>query len=118
LFFVFLLVLFTRGLARPLFALTSIQAGDMEITSRLMTFEKNVYVARGGLKATQKDSVLTADRGIYDRSLEIVKAIDNFTVTQPGSVLTSDYLEAFVKEDRIVAKAIPNWNELSIGNPQ
>ena len=89
------------------FAQTSITAGDMVISSKLMTFFKNVYVARGGLTAEQKDSVLTADRGIYDRDLEIVKAIDNVTVTQPGSVLTSDYLEAYVKEDRILARGNP-----------
>lgn len=96
------------GVALPLaWALTSITAGDMVITSRLMTFENNIYVARGGLKATQKDTVLTAERGIYDRNLELVKAIDNVEVTQPGSVLTSDYLEAYVKEDRILAKGNP-----------
>ncbi len=89
------------------FAQTSITAGDMVISSKLMTFFKNVYVARGGLTAEQKDSVLTADRGIYDRDLEIVKAIDNVKVTQPGSVLTSDYLEAYVKEDRILARGNP-----------
>ncbi len=88
-------------------AQTTVSAGDMEITSKLMTFHKSVYVARGGLKATQKDSVLTADRGIYDRDLEIVKAIDNVEVVQPGSVLTSDYLEAYVKEDRILARGNP-----------
>jgi len=89
------------------FALTSITAGDMEITSRLMTFENNIYVAKGGIKATQKDSTLTADRGIYDRTLELVKAIDNVVVSQPGSTLTSDYLEAYVKEDRMLAKGNP-----------
>jgi lipopolysaccharide export system protein LptA len=94
-------------LAAPVEALTTIQAGDMEITSRLMTFQNSIYVARGGLKAVQKDSVMTAERGIYDRNLEIVKAIDNVVVTQPGSVLTSDYLEAYVKEDRIIAKGSP-----------
>lgn len=88
-------------------ALTSITAGDMQITSRLMTFENNIYVAKGGMKATQKDSTLTADRGIYDRTLELVKAIDNVVVTQPGSTLTSDYLEAYVKEDRMLAKGNP-----------
>jgi lipopolysaccharide export system protein LptA len=93
--------------ASTAWALTSITAGDMEITSKLMTFHNNVYVARGGLKAIQKDSVLTADRGIYDRDLEIVKAIDNVEVVQPGSVLTSDYLEAYVNEDRILARGNP-----------
>jgi|GEM_PF-975319 len=88
-------------------ALTSINAGDMVITSRLMTFENNIYVARGGIKAVQKETTLTADRGIYDRSLELVKAIDNVVVTQPTSVLKSDYLEAYVKEDRILAKGNP-----------
>ncbi|OIP27754.1 hypothetical protein AUK22_05145 [bacterium CG2_30_54_10] len=96
----------------PSRALTSITAGDMEITSRLMTFENNIYVARGGLKATQKGSVLTADRGIYDRNLEIVKAMDNVEVTQPGSVLNSDYLEAYVKEDRILAKGNPRLTRI------
>lgn len=91
----------------PVLAQTTITAGDMVISSKLMTFFKNVYVARGGLKAEQKDSVLTADRGIYDRDLEIVKAIDNVKVVQPGSVLTSDYLEAYVKEDRIVSRGNP-----------
>ncbi|MBF0545138.1 MAG: hypothetical protein HQM08_11920 [Candidatus Riflebacteria bacterium] len=91
----------------PAFALTSIKAGDMEITSKLMTFQDNMYVARGGMKATQKDSVLTSERGIYDRNLELVKAIDKVEVKQPGSVLTSDYLEAYVKEDRILAKGNP-----------
>lgn len=94
-------------LTAPLSAQTSVTAGDMVISSKLMTFFKNVYVARGGLKAEQKDSVLTADRGIYDRELEIVKAIDNVEVIQPGSVLTSDYLEAYVKEDRILARGNP-----------
>ena len=93
--------------AATVFAQTSITAGDMVITSKLMTFFKNVYVARGGLTAEQKDSTLTADRGIYDRDLEIVKAIDNVKVVQPGSVLTSDYLEAYVKEDRILARGNP-----------
>ncbi|KAF1082805.1 MAG: hypothetical protein GQF41_0572 [Candidatus Rifleibacterium amylolyticum] len=93
--------------AAAVFAQTSITAGDMVITSKLMTFFKNVYVARGGLTAEQKDSTLTADRGIYDRELEIVKAIDNVKVVQPGSVLTSDYLEAYVKEDRILARGNP-----------
>ncbi len=88
-------------------AMTTVTAGDMVITSKLMTFHKNIYVARGGLKAEQKDSVMTADRGIYDRDLEIVKAIDNVKVEQPGSVLTSDYLEAYVKEDRILARGNP-----------
>jgi len=91
----------------PILAQTTITAGDMVISSKLMTFFKNVYVARGGLKAEQKDSVLTAERGIYDRDLDIVKAIDNVKVVQPGSVLTSDYLEAYVKEDRIVARGNP-----------
>lgn len=101
---ILLLMLITTGTA---FAQTSVTAGDMVITSKLMTFFKNVYVARGGLKAEQKDSVLTADRGIYDRDLEIVKAIDNVEVVQPGSVLTSDYLEAYVKEDRLLARGNP-----------
>ena len=100
-------MLLAAMMAVPLWALTSITAGDMEITSRLMTFQGNVYVARGGMKAIQKDSVLTSDRGIYDRTLEIVKAIDNVTVIQPGSVLTSNYLEAYVKQDRIVAQGNP-----------
>ncbi|MEW6712997.1 MAG: hypothetical protein AB1403_24470, partial [Candidatus Riflebacteria bacterium] len=33
--------------------------------------------------------------------------IDNVEVIQPGSVLTSDYLEAYVKEDRILARGNP-----------
>lgn len=96
------------------YAISTITAGDMEITSRLMTFHGSVYVARGGLKAVQKDSVLTADRGIYDRELEIVKAIDNVKVVQPDSVLTSDYLEAFVKDDRIVARGNPRLERIVI----
>ncbi|PKL48037.1 MAG: hypothetical protein CVV42_11175 [Candidatus Riflebacteria bacterium HGW-Riflebacteria-2] len=102
----FILILLLMS-SSPVFAQTSVTAGDMVITSKLMTFFKNVYVARGGLTAEQKDSTLTADRGIYDRDLEIVKAIDNVTVTQPGSVLTSDYLEAYVKEDRLLARGNP-----------
>ena len=47
-------------------AQTTVTAGDMVITSKLMTFHKNIYVARGGIKAEQKDMVMTADRGIYD----------------------------------------------------
>lgn len=94
------------------FGLTSIMAGDMEITSRLMTFENNIYVAKGGIKATRADSTLTADRGIYDRTLELVKAIDNVVVTQPGSTLTSDYLEAYVKEDRMLAKGTPKLERI------
>jgi len=101
------LVLFLAASTATVFALTSIMAGNMEITSRLMTFENNIYVAKGGIKATQKDSTLTADRGIYDRTLDLVKAIDNVVVTQPGSTLTSDYLEAYVKEDRMLAKGNP-----------
>ncbi len=101
------LIVFILAITGVAYALTTITAGDMEITSRLMTFHNSVYVARGGLKAVQKDSVLTADRGIYDRDLEIVKAIDNVKVVQPGSVLTSDYLEAYVKEDRILARGNP-----------
>ena len=89
------------------YALSTITAGDMEITSRLMTFHGSVYIARGGLKAVQKDSTLTADKGIYDRDLAIVKAIDNVKVVQPDSVLTSDYLEAYVNEDRILARGNP-----------
>ncbi len=103
----FLLLTVTMMFAGTALAQTSITAGDMVISSKLMTFFKNVYVARGGLKAEQKDSTLTADRGIYDRDLEIVKAIDNVTVIQPGSVMTSDYLEAYVKEDRIVGRGNP-----------
>lgn len=99
--------IFTFSVNLSLPAQTTITAGDMVISSKLMTFHKNVYIARGGLKAEQKDSVLTADRGIYDRDLEIVKAIDNVKVVQPASVLTSDYLEAYVKEDRILARGNP-----------
>ena len=86
---------------------TTVAAGDMVITSKLMTLFKNIYVARGGVRAENKDSVMTADRGIYDRDLEIVKAIENVKVTQPGSVLSSDYLEAYVREDRILARGNP-----------
>lgn len=100
-------IFFALLLAVPTSAQTSITAGDMVISSKLMTFFKSVYVARGGLKAEQKDSTLIADRGIYDRDLEIVKAIDNVKVIQPGSVMTSDYLEAYIKEDRIVARGNP-----------
>ncbi|PKL44420.1 MAG: hypothetical protein CVV41_07215 [Candidatus Riflebacteria bacterium HGW-Riflebacteria-1] len=103
-FLLIVILLLSAAVAR---AQTSITAGDMVISSKLMTFFKNVYVARGGLRAEQKDSVLTADRGIYDRDLDIVKAIDNVKVVQPGSVLTSDYLEAYVKEDRILARGNP-----------
>lgn len=99
--------LFFCLLATTASAITTVTAGDMVITSKLMTFHNNIYVARGGLKAEQKDSTLTADRGIYDRDLEIVKAIDNVKVEQPGSVLSSDYLEAYVKEDRILARGNP-----------
>lgn len=102
-----LIVFAVLGCSVAVFALTSIMAGDMEITSRLMTFENNIYVAKGGIKATRADSNLTADRGIYDRTLDLVKAIDNVVVTQPGSTLTSDYLEAYVKEDRMLAKGNP-----------
>lgn len=94
-------------------ALTTITAGDMVITSKLMTFQDNMYVARGGLKATQKGSVLTSDRGIYDRTLELVKAIDNVKVVQPNSTLTCDYLEAYVKEDRLVGKGNPRLERIS-----
>ncbi|HNV69568.1 MAG TPA: LptA/OstA family protein [Candidatus Ozemobacteraceae bacterium] len=101
------LMLLAILLPAALFAMSSITAGDMVITSRLMTMQGNVYVVRGGMKAEQKDSVLEADRGIYDRTIEVVKAFDNVRITQPGSVLTADYLEAFVKEDRIVAQGNP-----------
>lgn len=103
----FLVLLTILCLQLPASSQTSISAGDMEIVSKLMTFYNNIYVARGGLTATQQDSVLKAERGIYDRDLEIVKAFDNVSVTQPGSVLTSDYLEAYVKEDRILARGNP-----------
>lgn len=89
------------------YAMTTVTAGDMVISSKLMTFYKNIYVARGGLRAEQKDTIMTADRGIYDRDLEIVKAIDNVRIEQPGSVLSSDYLEAYVKEDRVLARGNP-----------
>ncbi len=88
-------------------AQTTVTTGDMVITSKLMTFHNGIYVARGGIKAEQKDNTMTADRGIYDQSLEVVKAIDNVKVTQPGTVLTSDYLEAYPKEDRLVARGNP-----------
>ena len=86
---------------------TTVTAGDMVITSKLMTFHNGIYVARGGIKAEQKGNVMTADRGIYDQSIEVVKAIDNVKVSQPGTVLTSDYLEAYPKEDRLVARGNP-----------
>ncbi|MBF0406563.1 MAG: hypothetical protein HQM10_04365 [Candidatus Riflebacteria bacterium] len=111
--YVFVAVLSVVCFPLSLTALTSIKAGDMEITSKLMTFQNNLYVARGGMKATQKESVLTSERGIYDRSLELVKAIDNVEVVQPGSVLTSDYLEAYVNEDRILAKGNPKLVRIS-----
>ena len=79
----------------------------MVITSKLMTFHNGIYVARGGIKAEQKDNVMTADRGIYDQELEVIKAIDNVKVTQPDTVLTSNYLEAYPKEDRLVARGNP-----------
>lgn len=108
----FLALIAVAACAAVASALTSIMAGDMEITSRLMTFENNIYVAKGGIKATRADSTLTADRGIYDRTLELVKAIDNVVVTQPGSTLTSDYLEAYVKEDRMLAKGNPKLERI------
>jgi lipopolysaccharide export system protein LptA len=104
-FLLLMLVVLLCGSA--VLAQTTITSGDMTITSRLMTFANNIYVARGGITAVQKETTMTADRGIYDRNLEIVKAIDNVKVVQPGSVLTSDYLEAYVKEDRILAKGNP-----------
>ncbi len=88
-------------------AQTTVTTGDMVITSKLMTFHNGIYVARGGIKAEQKDSTMTADRGIYDQELEVIKAIDNVKVTQPDTVLTSDYLEAYPKEDRLVARGNP-----------
>ena len=88
-------------------AQTTISTGDMVITSKLMTFHNGIYVARGGIKAEQKDSTMTADRGIYDQELEVVKAIDNVKVTQPDTVLTADYLEAYPKEDRLLARGNP-----------
>ena len=88
-------------------AQTTITTGDMVITSKLMTFHNGIFVARGGIKAEQKDSTMTADRGIYDQELEVVKAIDNVKVTQPDTVLTADYLEAYPKEDRLVARGNP-----------
>lgn len=88
-------------------AQTTVTAGDMVITSKLMTFHDGIYVARGGIKAEQKDSVMTAERGIYDQAIEVVKAIDNVKVTQPDSTLTSDYLEAYINEDRIVSRGNP-----------
>lgn len=88
-------------------AQTTISTGDMVITSKLMTFHNGIYVARGGIKAEQKDSTMTADRGIYDQELEVIKAIDNVKVTQPDTVLTADYLEAYPKEDRLVARGNP-----------
>ena len=88
-------------------AQTTISTGDMVITSKLMTFHNGMYVARGGIKAEQKDSTMTADRGIYDQELEVVKAIDNVKVTQPDTVLTADYLEAYPKEDRLLARGNP-----------
>ncbi len=90
--FVFLLTaLIVTNPSLPLYGETTVTAGDMVITSKLMTFFKNIYVARGGVKAENNESVMTADRGIYDRDLEIVKAIDNVKVVQTDSVLTSDY---------------------------
>lgn len=99
-------------LASHVAAQTTVTAGDMKITSKLMTFHQNIYVARGGLEAVQQDSVMTADRGIYDRDLEIVKAFDDVKVTQPGSVLTSDYLEAYINEDRILARGNPRLERI------
>ena len=86
---------------------TTVTTGDMVITSKLMTFHNGIYVARGGIKAESESNTMTADRGIYDQSLEIVKAIDNVRVEQPGTVLTSDYLEVYPKEDRLVARGNP-----------
>ncbi len=88
-------------------AQTTVTTGDMVITSKLMTFHNGIYVARGGIKAETKDSTMTADRGIYDQELEVIKAIDNVKVTQPDTTLTSDYLEAYPKEDRLVARGNP-----------
>lgn len=88
-------------------AQTTVTTGDMVITSKMMTFHNGVYVARGGIKAETRDSTMTADRGIYDQELEVIKAIDNVKVTQPDTVLTSDYLEAYPKEDRLVARGNP-----------
>ncbi len=89
------------------FAQTTVTTGDMVITSKLITFHNGIYVARGGIKAEQKDSVMTADRGIYDQDLEVIKAIDNVVVTQPDTTLYSDYIEAYPKEDRLVARGNP-----------
>ena len=86
---------------------TTVTAGDMMVTSKLMTFFKNIYVARGGVKIINGETTMVADRGIYDQDLELVKAIDNVVVTQPDTTLTSDYLEAYVKEDRILARGNP-----------
>lgn len=86
---------------------TTITAGDMVITSKLITFHNGIYVARGGVEVVQKDSTMTAERGIYDQELEVVKAIENVKVTQPDTVLTSDYIEAYPKEDRLVARGNP-----------
>ena len=89
------------------YADTAVTAGDMTVTSKLMTFFKNIYVARGGVKIVNGDTTMVADRGIYDQELELIKAIDNVVVTQPDTTLTSDYLEAYVKEDRILARGNP-----------
>ena len=104
-------VLFIMGLlltvAATATAQTTVTAGDMVITSKLMTSQNGIYVVRGGVRAEQKDNVMTADRGVYDQELEIVRAIDNVKVVQPGSTLTSDYLEFYVKEDRMVSRGNP-----------
>ena len=86
---------------------TTITAGDMVITSKLITFHNGIFVARGGVEVVQKDSKMTADRGIYDQELDVVKAIENVVVTQPDTTLTSDYIEAYPKEDRLVARGNP-----------
>ncbi len=108
------LLLATFCLAPQLLALTTIQAGDMEITSKLMTMQNGIYVARGGLTAVQKGTTMTADRGVYDRNIEVVKAFDRVVVKQPDSTLHCDYLEAYVKEDRMLAQGNPRLERIVV----
>ncbi|NLM18127.1 MAG: hypothetical protein GX221_10460 [Candidatus Riflebacteria bacterium] len=102
-----LLVFFLTFITASLFAQTTVRSGDMVITGRLMTFYKGIYVARGGVEAVQQDRKMTADKGIYDQNLEIIKAMDNVKVEMPDTSMTADYMEVYVKEERVSARGNP-----------
>lgn len=82
---------------------------DISIDSKKLEYfdETGELIATGDVVITSANgTVVTADRAIYDRSLNIIKLYDNVVLTQNGNKVDGEYMAIDLNEENALMDAV------------